>query len=91
MCVCVCVVHLSLSFDLPGFIVTSKEQILRIARSLVDRAGGLEDIQRCIDITQGQGERMPKWQALWEQYNTLADAELVAGDCRILDCMIPDW
>ena len=32
----------------------------KTAQSLVDRGGGIEDSQHCIDITQGQEEKIPE-------------------------------
>ena len=36
------------------------QEILTISRSPVDRGSGIEDVQHCIDISQGQEERILK-------------------------------
>ena len=67
----VCVLDMSLSLFLAGESLVSRVFLLfgdptqdRITtttiKSLVDRGGGVEDFQHCIDITQGQEERIPE-------------------------------
>lgn len=67
-----CVVHLSSSFKLLGSFRESCFLSLRrhdlrthMILSLMDSRGGIVDFQHCIDIAQGQEERIAITKALW--------------------------